>query len=157
LTAGRVTTIGVVVLLAASVTACGSSSSASKTVPKAQIISQGDAICSRLKATEPAFPNADPATFTTVQLKLLAPNLAKHGQIIASEVQQVGALGTPSTDQALFKTVLGEGDSAAADFQSAAQAAARGDRPGVVAAFGRLQALPSHGKQFGFHVCDVQT
>ncbi len=66
------------------------------------------------------------------------------------------ALGTPSTDAALFKTILSEGDIAASDFQAASQAATSGNKADFLAAFAKLQAIPSHGRQFGFHSCDAQ-
>jgi len=151
----RATAMVLAGLSAATLAACGSSGS--KTVSKAQIISKGDAICSRLNATAPTLPKSlNPTTATPAQLKSLAPALTKTSQIISSEVSQVGALGTPSSDATLFKQILAEGRTSATDFQAAAAAAAKGDRAGFLSAFARLQAVPSHGKQFGFHSCDVQ-
>ena len=139
--------------VAAVLAACGSSGS--KTVPKSQIISKGDAICRRLDATIGQPPNFNPANATTAQLKSIVPFLTKTAQVTTSEVQQVRALGTPSTDAALFKQILADGDTAAAHFRAAAQAATQGNRPAFLATFRQLQAVPSRGKQFGFHVCDT--
>ena len=83
--------------VAAVLAACGSSGS--KTVPKSQIISKGDAICRRLDATIGQPPNFNPANATTAQLKSIVPFLTKTAQVTTSEVQQVRALGTPSTER----------------------------------------------------------
>ena len=150
------------VVCAGAVAACGSSSKKSpttstpKTVAKATIISQGDAICARLNKGLPALPNTDPSKASGAQLKRFAPALLKTGQIIGTEVQQVRALGTPDTDAALFGQVLAEGVQASANFQAAGQAAARGDRKAFLSAFAALNNASQHGKQFGFRVCDTQ-
>lgn len=150
----RVTVVVLAGLSAAAVAACGSSGT--KTVPKSEIISKGDAICKRLNATLPALPNSDPTKFTSSQLKQVAPAIAKTGQIVSSEVGQVRALGTPSSDAALLKQVLADGDTVAANFQAASQAAAKGDKAGFLTVFQRIQGQPLRGKQFGFQVCDAQ-
>ena len=135
----------------------GSSTSGSKTVPKAQIISQGDAICSKLGQTVGSGPNVDPAKATGKQLMELAPFLTKNADVISSEVSQVSALGTPDKDAALFDQVLADGRTAASYFREAATAAATGNRTAFLAAFQKLMAQTPHGKAFGFRHCDVPT
>jgi hypothetical protein len=133
--------------------ACGSSGT--KTVPKAQIISKGDAICTRLEATAQPPPKVDPSKATGAKLKSLAPFLTKNADIIHSAVQQVGALGKPDKDASLFNVVLAEGRSAESHLRAAAAAAAAGNRTAFLAAFASLRNAPQHGKQFGFKKCDV--
>jgi hypothetical protein len=144
-----------VVLAAATLAACGSSSK--KTIPKAQLISKGDAICTRLEAGIGPGPNINPAKATPAQLKSLAPFLTKNANVVKAEVDQVGALGTPDKDAAEFKQILADGRTVANEFQAAATASAAGDRKAFLAAFTVLMNTPSRGKQFGFKKCDVQS
>src|SRR5438270_8378768 len=126
------------VVVAAAAAGCGSSgstTSGSKTVPKAQIISRGDAICSKLDKSIGSGPNIDPAKATGKQLVGLAPFLTKNADVISSEVSQVSALGKPDTDAALFNQVLADGRTVASYFHEAATAAAAGSRSGFLAAF----------------------
>jgi hypothetical protein len=146
------------VVLAAATAGCGSSgstSSGSKTVPKAQIISRGDAICSKLDKTVGAPPNIDPAKATGKQLRQFVPFLTKNAAVISSEVSQVSALGKPDKDAALFNQVLTDGRNASSYFREAATAAAAGNRGAFLAAFKKLMAQTPRGKAFGFRHCDV--
>ena len=126
-------------------------------MPKAQIISRGDAICSRLDKTIGTGPNVDPAKATGKQLMQLAPFLTKNAAVISSEVSQVSALGKPDKDAALFNQVLADGRTAASYFREAAIAAAAGNRSAFLAAIKKLMAQTPHGKAFGFQHCDVPT
>jgi hypothetical protein len=129
---------------ALAVAGCGSSgSSGSKTVPKSQIISKGDAIRSRLDKTVGPGPKIDPTTATRKQLVRLAPFLTKNADVISSEVSQVSALGKPDKDAALFNQVLADGRASASYFREAAAAAAEGNRSGFLAAFNKLMADPT--------------
>jgi hypothetical protein len=147
-------------VVAAAAAGCGSSgstTSGSKTVPKAQIISRGDAICSKLDKSIGSGPNIDPAKATGKQLVGLAPFLTKSADVISSEVSQVSALGKPDKDAALFNQVLADGRTAASYSREAATAAVAGNRSGFLAAFKKLMAQTPHGKAFGFQHCDVPT
>ena len=126
-------------------------------MPKAQIISRGDAICSKLDKSIGSGPNIDPAKATGKQLVGLAPFLTKNADVISSEVSQVSALGKPDKDAALFNQVLADGRAAASYSREAAAAAAAGNRSGFLAAFKKLMAQTPHGKAFGFQHCDVPT
>lgn len=146
------------VVVATAAAGCGSSSSTtsgSKTVPKAQIISEGDAICSKQDKTVGTPPNIDPAKATGRQLREFVPFLTKNAEVISSEVSQVSALGKPDKDAALFNQVLADGRNAASYFREAATAAAAGNRNAFLAAFKKLMAQAPRGKAFGFQHCDV--
>ena len=82
-----------------------SSSAATGTVPKAKIITEGDAICGKFNAV--AANGLGSLTSigitsitkllaaTSAQLKQAAPALAKVANALSAEAQQLAALGTP--------------------------------------------------------------
>lgn len=138
---------------------CGSSSSgssSSKTVPKAEIIREGDAICRKaIKQVTAAPPTLDPTHATPAQIKTVAPFFRQVAASTQSSVNQIAALGKPDKDAALLDQALAEGRTAAANSLAVADAAQRGDRRALIAAFRKSQQ-PSGGKaakKFGFKVC----
>ena len=80
---------------------------ATKTIPKAQLIKRGDAICTagnRGLTLSP--PSGDPEHMTPDQLRAAAPFLRQGLRVNASEVRQVAALGLPDRDRATFKRAI---------------------------------------------------
>lgn len=154
-------------LAALGLTACGSSGSthssssgskARRSSPKAQVIAKGDAICRKYdKQSNQLFSSLkfNPAHASSAQLKKAAPLLAKQASILRTETGQVGALGAPDKDAALFQKTISGAKQAGQDFGDAAQAARRGDTKAFKTAFGKLDANNSSklAKQFGFKTC----
>jgi hypothetical protein len=139
--------------------ACGSSSksSGSKQLGLSQFITKADAICAAGNAQRSAIPqpNVNPATAGPAQLKLLADFLNKNSSSLASELQQIRALGTPKTGGPVVQAALALGDRSLAAETAAAQAAAKGDGPAFRAALAAAQKIgrPTMLTPLGFKVC----
>jgi len=158
-------------VMCVSAAALGSSAFAATTVPKAKIISEGDAICTQFgKSALPIAAKLAASLKTPVAnllpklmagtpagLKAAAPTLAKLATLQNTEVKQLEALGTPNQDVAVFKQVIADEMKSAAYTRAAVQAAARGDESAFIAAVGPKGAdsLTPHGQKFGFRVCDI--
>jgi hypothetical protein len=135
-------------------TACGSSSP--KTVPKAEIIRKGDAICrNAVKQVTAAPPTIDPTRATAAQIKGIAPFFRQVAASTQTSVSQIAALGKPDKDAALLERILAGGRTAVADNLAVANAAQKGDRTALRAAFAKSQGDSGRklAKQFGFKVC----
>lgn len=148
------------VALAAAVAASGTAASlataTTKTMPKAQLIKRGDAICAkasrRITLSPPA---ADPDHATPDQLRAAAPFLRQTATVVADEVRQVSALGPPDRNRALFTRAISTSRVMVKWMRREAAAAEAGD----VAAFHEASRHDS-GEQaahllvgFGFRVC----
>lgn len=156
-------TIGVA--LVATIAAAGGTTAAqagtttTKTIPKAQLIKRGDAICTKGNQRLTLAPPADmnPMHPTVDQLRAAEPFLRQLSVVIGGEVRHVSALGTPDEDRALFergmrgarRMVRGMREQAAAakagDVDAFLAASKRSDHQGAVS--GRRLA------RFGFEVC----
>lgn len=133
---------------------CGSSSSSSKTLPKAQFISNADAICAReLKTVSAPAPNFNPSTASAAQIKSAAPFLRQQATAVHNTVNQVAALGKPDTDQALLQRLLADGRTSAVELSAAAGAAAKGDKQAVLTTLSKTPDDNALAKRFGFKVC----
>jgi hypothetical protein len=139
--------------------ACGSSSksSGSNQLSLSQFITKADAICTAGNAQRRAIPqpNVDPSTAGPAQLKPLADFLNKNSSSLASELQQIRALGTPTTGGPVIQAALAIGDRSVAAQTTAAQAAAKGDGPAFRAALAAGQKIgrATMLKPLGFKVC----
>jgi hypothetical protein len=140
--------------MAVALAACGSSGT--KTVPKAQIISKGDVICTNArKLVTATAPNVNPVQATSTQIKALAPILRQITASTQASVNGIAALGTPDKDAALLSRLIAGGRRSIADDTAAAAAAQSGDVAAFRAAFARAQgdSGAALAKQFGFKVC----
>lgn len=167
-------TLGLMLTCAAAATAlgaCGSSDDntavtksapaaeqvAASTIPKAQLIRRGDAICEKGNATigKVKAPNFDPAHATAKQLKSGATFADTLAKTIGSEVRDVAALGTPDSDAATFSKAIADSRAYVASLRGQADAAKAGDVRGFRAAMKDDDADQSGTllARFGFKVC----
>jgi hypothetical protein len=149
------------VAVAATVAASGTAAqlataTTTKTIPKAELIKRGDAICKkgnrRITLTP---PSGDPAHITPDQLRAAAPFLRQELRVNAAEVRQVAALGMPDRDKATFKRAIALSRQMLRWVRKEVAAAEAGD----VAAFHVAmrhdsgQAASQTLARFGFRVC----
>lgn len=150
----RLALIVVASISAVLLASCGSSSSSSKTLPKAQFIARADTICAKeLKTVSAPAPNFNPATASTAQIKSVAPFLRQQATAIHNGVTEIAGLGKPDQDQALLERLLADGRLSAVELSAAADAAAKGDKQGVQAAISKSPDDNALAKRFGFKVC----
>ncbi len=91
----RTICVALVAAVAASGTAAQLATATTRTIPKAQLIKRGDAICAKgNRRITLSPPSGDPAHVTADQLRAAAPFLRQQLEVNASEVRQVAALGT---------------------------------------------------------------
>jgi hypothetical protein len=160
-----VNTRTIAVALAATVAAAGGATAAqagtakTKTIPKAQLVERGDAICAkgnqRLTLAPPA--GMDPMHPTADQLRAAEPFLRQLSEVIGGEVRHVSALGRPDADRALFERGMRGARRMVRGMRRQAAAAKAGDVDAFLAASRRAN---HHGDvsgrqlaRFGFEVC----
>jgi hypothetical protein len=101
----------VCVALAAAVAASGTAAplaiATTKTIPKAQLIKRGDAICTKgNRGLTLAPPAGDPEHVTPDQLRAAVPFLRHGRRVNAGELRRVTALGRPDRDRATFERAM---------------------------------------------------
>jgi hypothetical protein len=161
-----VKTKSISVALAATIAAGGIATAApavattkAKTIPKAQLIKRGDAICAKgnrgLTLAPPA--GMDPMHPTPAQLRAAAPFLHQLSVVVGGEVRKVSALGAPDQDRALFERGMRGARRMVRGMRAQAAAAKAGDLDAFATASRRSN---HHGDvsgrqlaQFGFKVC----
>lgn len=147
---------GALVAAVLALSGCGSSGSAPKTpapVPKAQIISQGDAICrdrnSKLEALTPPTDAKD--------VKAVATYLRTGSSIAGDAANKIDALGRPDVDAPLFTSFVDGQRQQITAVNKLADQAEGGDVAGVTRTLSGPNAIgvkiKADAKAFGFQVC----
>jgi hypothetical protein len=148
--------------IAGTLGACGSSSSSSKTIPKAQFIARADSIClnGQLRTNAIPAPKSNPATATKAQLPRWATFFAALAASLQTDHTALAALPKPDSGATQITQALADLQLYITQLSALGKRAAAGDLPGFQALFAQLNSPSSSAakasqlaKQFGLKVC----
>jgi hypothetical protein len=148
----------IVAAVAASGTTVPAATATTKTIPKAQLVKRGDAICKRgNRGYTLSPPSGDPAHMTADQLRKALPFLRQDLRVTGSEVREVAALGTPDREAKTFRRAIARSQGLLKALRQEIAAVQAGDVPAFLAA---LQQEQNAGRaasrllfRVGFRVC----
>ncbi len=149
--------------LALSLTACGTPEDGNpvvrseREIPKRQLVDQADDICRRSRAAvAKRLAGVAAAPDLPADIRAVAPSLDVRAQAARREVDQIAALGSPSTGVDSLDDYLDQRLTNANAYRSAAKAVRKGDTSdfeGYMEQVNPARALML-AKRFGFKVCD---
>jgi hypothetical protein len=158
--------LGLLALLAAIalvVSGCGGGGSGGRRLTKAELISRGDAICSKYRAKNQALNKDAPAKNPTdpsasdAEVRKAAPVLRKLADNLRDARDELGDLRPPSDVESDWDNTLDDQDQLASKLDEAAAAALALDRQRVVVEFGEIlrlnRRINSFETDYGFRVC----
>jgi hypothetical protein len=157
------TAISVLAVLAGVAAGCGSGGGGGKPLSKAELITRGDAICTKyrnknkeLSKNAPAKNPTDPSA-TDAQVKASAPILEKLADNLRSARSEFSALQAPSDVATDWQNTLDDLDQLASKLDDAAKSARSLDRQRVVNEYSDILRLNHRVSTFetdyGFKVC----
>jgi hypothetical protein len=149
----------VLVVLAALLAGCGGGSG--KRLTKAELISRGDAICTRYRdknrALQNTAPQLDPINSSEADLRKIGSVLPKVADNVRGAQSELSKLSPPSDVQSDWKNTLDDLGSIASRLDAAASAAEKLDRQQIVSEYGEIgrlnRRITSFESDYGFHVC----
>lgn len=151
-----------VAALALVVASCGGGSGG-KRLSKAELITRGDAICTKYRAKNQALNREAPARnptdpqATDEQVRKSGPVLEKLADNIRAARGELAKLEPPRDVESDWDNTLDDLDQIASGLDDAAAAAKRVDRQRVVNDYGEIQRLNrrvvAFEKDYGFRVC----
>jgi hypothetical protein len=126
-----------------------------KTIPKAELIKRGDAICRRGDRGLTLSPPAGDPTVSAAALRKFAPFLRQQLHVNAREVRRIAALGLPDRDRAAFQHAIALARRMLKAVRQEVAAAQAGDLKAFLRAarHDSGQAASRELARFGFRAC----